>query len=166
MEIAKNWKDYEILDMANGEKLERWGEYVLIRPDPQIIWEKKQYPELWKKVDAHYHRSKNGGGSWEFLNKIKDKWEIKYENLTFNLKPMGFKHTGLFPEQAVNWDWMVKKICRGRRPRRPSSQYCKSICIYRRCNNSVCKCTVHLFAMWIVQKEWYLGQKKMLILQV
>ena len=110
MEIANNWKQYEILDMANGEKLERWGEYILIRPDPQVIWEQKQYPELWKKADAYYHRSKNGGGSWEFFNKIKDKWEIKYKNLTFNLKPMGFKHTGLFPEQAVNWDWMIEKI--------------------------------------------------------
>ena len=102
MEIAKNWTDYEILDMANGEKLERWNNVILIRPDPQIIWKEKTFPEKWKKVDARYVRSKNGGGEWNFYNKIPQDWSVKYKDLTFKLKPMGFKHTGLFPEQAVN----------------------------------------------------------------
>lgn len=110
MNLANNWKDYEILDMANGEKLERWGNIVLIRPDPQIIWKEKTFPEKWKKADARYNRSKTGGGSWENTSKLPKAWQINYKNLTFNIKPMGFKHTGLFPEQAVNWDWMIDKI--------------------------------------------------------
>ena len=110
MNLANNWKDYEILDMANGEKLERWGDIVLIRPDPQIIWKEKTFPEKWEKADAKYNRSKTGGGSWENTSKLPKAWQINYKNLTFNIKPMGFKHTGLFPEQAVNWDWMINKI--------------------------------------------------------
>lgn len=110
MIISKDWKEYEILDMANGEKLERWGDIILIRPDPQIIWKNKSKPEVWKKANAHYHRSKSGGGEWEYIKKVPKAWQIKYKNLTFNLKPMGFKHTGLFPEQAVNWDFMISKI--------------------------------------------------------
>ena len=115
MNIAKNWKEYEILDMANGEKLEKWGEYKLIRPDPQIIWKEKTYPEKWSKVNARYNRSKTGGGNWDFKTKLPAAWQIKYKNLTFNIKPMGFKHTGLFPEQAVNWDWMIDKIKNSKR---------------------------------------------------
>ena len=115
MNIAKNWKEYEILDMANGEKLERWGEYKLIRPDPQIIWKEKSYPEKWGKVNARYNRSKTGGGNWDFKTKLPAAWQVKYKNLTFNIKPMGFKHTGLFPEQAVNWDWMIDKIKNSKR---------------------------------------------------
>ena len=99
MLISNNWKDYEILDMSNGEKLEKWGDIYLIRPDPQIIWPNKSFPELWKKAHGHYHRSNKGGGEWEFKKKVPDSWQIKYKDLTFNLKPMGFKHTGLFPEQ-------------------------------------------------------------------
>jgi len=110
MILSTEWKDYEILDMANGEKLERWGNIYLIRPDPQIIWKNKSKPELWKKANAHYHRSKTGGGEWEYIKKVPESWQIKYKDLTFNLKPMGFKHTGLFPEQAVNWDFMIDKI--------------------------------------------------------
>ena len=110
MNIASDWKDYEILDMANGEKLERWGNVFLVRPDPQIIWKDKLYPQKWKKVNAKYYRSKTGGGAWEYSRKMPKAWQIKYKNLTFNIKPMGFKHTGLFPEQAVNWDWMIDKI--------------------------------------------------------
>ena len=110
MIISRDWKDYEILDMANGEKLERWGDIILIRPDPQIIWKDKSRPELWKRANAHYHRSKSGGGEWEYIKNVPNAWKIKYKNLTFNLKPMGFKHTGLFPEQAVNWDFMISKI--------------------------------------------------------
>lgn len=110
MKIASNWKDYEILDMANGEKLERWNNIYLVRPDPQIIWNDKQYPEKWKQANARYNRSSTGGGHWDYKKRLPDSWQIKYKNLTFNIKPMGFKHTGIFPEQAVNWDWMINKI--------------------------------------------------------
>ncbi|MBR6504721.1 MAG: class I SAM-dependent methyltransferase [Clostridia bacterium] len=110
MNIANEWKDYEILDMANGEKLERWKDVILVRPDPQIIWKEKSFPDKWKKINAKYHRSKTGGGAWEYTKKVPESWQVKYKNLTFNIKPMGFKHTGLFPEQAVNWDWMINKI--------------------------------------------------------
>ena len=110
MKVANNWKDYEILDMANGEKLERWNNIYLVRPDPQIIWNDKQYPEKWKQANARYNRSSTGGGHWDYKKRLPDSWQIKYKNLTFNIKPMGFKHTGIFPEQAVNWDWMMDKI--------------------------------------------------------
>lgn len=110
MLVANKWKDYEILDMASGEKLERWGNITLIRPDPQIIWHEKSFPNKWKEAHAKYNRSKTGGGSWEIKKKISESWTIKYNKLVFNVKPMGFKHTGLFPEQAVNWDWMMEKI--------------------------------------------------------
>ncbi len=110
MKVANNWKDYEILDMANGEKLERWNNIYLVRPDPQIIWNDKQYPEKWKQTNARYNRSSTGGGHWDYKKRLPDSWQIKYKNLTFNIKPMGFKHTGIFPEQAVNWDWMMDKI--------------------------------------------------------
>lgn len=110
MNVANNWQDYEILDMANGEKLEKWKNITLIRPDPQIIWKNKSFPQKWNKADAKYTRSKTGGGSWEYTKKLPESWQVKYKNLTFNIKPMGFKHTGLFPEQAVNWDWMIEKI--------------------------------------------------------
>ena len=110
MNIAKNWKDYEILDMANGEKLERWKDVILVRPDPQIIWKNKSFPNKWKNANAKYKRSSSGGGQWEYNKNIPSSWKIKYKDLTFNIKPMGFKHTGIFPEQAVNWDWMMDKI--------------------------------------------------------
>ena len=110
MRYSEYLKEYELLDMANGEKLERWGDYILIRPDPQIVWTTKTHPELWKRAHARYIRSSNGGGHWEKLKAMKDSWSIKYNDLTFNLKPMGFKHTGLFPEQSVNWDYMIEKI--------------------------------------------------------
>ena len=110
MEIARDWKDYEILDMSGGEKLERWNNIVLIRPDPQIIWKEKMFPEKWKLANARYNRSSNGGGGWKYNKKVPDSWKVQYKELTFNIKLMGFKHTGLFPEQAVNWDWMINKI--------------------------------------------------------
>ena len=110
MNIANEWKDYKIIDMANGHKLEQWGNILLSRPDPQIVWKDKSYPSEWKKANAIYSRSKTGGGSWEYKNKLPASWQVKYKDLTFNIKPMGFKHTGLFPEQAVNWDWMINKI--------------------------------------------------------
>jgi len=110
MILSNEWKDYKILDMAEGQKLEKWGNITLSRPDPQIIWNNKTFPEKWKNVDATYYRSKTGGGSWKYNKKLPDNWQINYKDLTFNIKPMGFKHTGLFPEQAVNWDWMINKI--------------------------------------------------------
>ncbi len=110
MEIAKEWKDYEILDMSNGEKLERWKDIILIRPDPQIIWKEKSFPEKWKTANARYSRSNTGGGAWQYHKRLPESWQVHYKDLTFNIKPMGFKHTGLFPEQAVNWDWMINKI--------------------------------------------------------
>jgi 23S rRNA (cytosine1962-C5)-methyltransferase len=111
MWIADQWKDYEVLDTSKGEKLERWGEYRLIRPDPQVIWDTPR-DRIWRRPNAHYHRSKKGGGEWEFFN-LPDDWCIHYRDLTFRLKPFSFKHTGLFPEQAVNWDWFSELI-RGR----------------------------------------------------
>lgn len=116
MIVANDWKDYEILDMANGEKLERWKDVILARPDPQIIWKEKTFPEKWKQTNARYHRSSTGGGSWEYEKKMPSSWKVGYKNLTFQIKPMGFKHTGLFPEQAVNWDWMMDKIAKANRP--------------------------------------------------
>ena len=115
MNIANNWNDYKILDMADGQKLEKWGDVILARPDPQIIWKEKTYPKKWKNINATYHRSKTGGGTWEYKKKMPNQWQIKYKELTFNIKPMGFKHTGLFPEQAVNWDWMMDKIKKANR---------------------------------------------------
>ena len=116
MNIANNWKDYEIIDMANGEKLERWKNIKLVRPDPQIIWKEKNFPEKWKTADAIYKRSSKGGGGWQYQKRLPESWQVKYKELTFNIKPMGFKHTGLFPEQAVNWDWMIGKIQNAKRP--------------------------------------------------
>ena len=110
MDIANNWNEYELIDMANGEKLEKWKDIILIRPDPQIIWKNKSKPTVWENANAIYKRSKTGGGSWEYKTKLPTVWQVKYRNLTFNIKPMGFKHTGLFPEQAINWDWMIDKI--------------------------------------------------------
>ena len=115
MNIANEWKDYEIIDMANGEKLERWGNIKLIRPDPQIIWKNKSFPNEWKNANARYNRSNTGGGAWEYKKRLPESWQVKYKNLTFNIKPMGFKHTGLFPEQAVNWDWTINKIQQSKR---------------------------------------------------
>ena len=115
MWIADQWKDYEVLDTSGGEKLERWGKYLLIRPDPQVIWNSPKEHPGWKKRNGHYHRSSRGGGEWEFFH-LPEQWQIHYRELTFNLKPFSFKHTGLFPEQAVNWDWFTEKIRRAGRP--------------------------------------------------
>ncbi|MCI8745690.1 MAG: SAM-dependent methyltransferase, partial [Lachnospiraceae bacterium] len=114
MWIAENWKDYEVLDTSQGEKLERWGNYILVRPDPQVIWDTPRTHKGWKQKNGHYHRSKKGGGEWEFFQ-LPQQWSIGYKTgtpqaLTFQLKPFSFKHTGLFPEQAANWDWFGAKI--------------------------------------------------------
>lgn len=110
MNIARDWKDYEILDMADGMKLERWGNVVLTRPDPQIVWKDRSFKKLWNETFAVYERSSSGGGAWNYKKVVPKQWNVKYKNLTFNVKPMGFKHTGIFPEQAVNWDFMMEKI--------------------------------------------------------
>lgn len=110
MRTFENFNDYELIDADNGERLERWGDIILIRPDPQIIWSEGHRDDRWNKAHAIYHRSNSGGGYWETLKKVPDVWSIKYEDLTFRLKPMGFKHTGLFPEQAVNWSLAQKLI--------------------------------------------------------
>ncbi len=109
MFLTEKWKDYEVLDTGDGEKLERWGKVILRRPDPQTIWPKAA-PDLWKQAQAHYHRSERGGGSWEFLAHLPDRWTVRYGELRFWVRPTGFKHTGLFPEQAANWDWMAGLI--------------------------------------------------------
>lgn len=115
MWIADNWKDYEVIDTSGGEKLERWGEYLLVRPDPQVIWNTDRKHLGWRRMNGHYHRSAKGGGEWEFFN-LPEQWQISYGKLRFNLKPFSFKHTGLFPEQAVNWDWFSEKIQNAGRP--------------------------------------------------
>ena len=109
MWIANEWKDYEVIDTSSGEKLERWGDYRLVRPDPQVIWDTPKNPKEWNHKNGHYHRSKKGGGEWEFFD-LPKAWQISYKELTFNLQPFNFKHTGLFPEQAVNWDWFSDLI--------------------------------------------------------
>ncbi|AEV67743.1 class I SAM-dependent methyltransferase [Acetivibrio clariflavus] len=116
MLLADGWKDYELIDTGNGEKLERWGKYILRRPDPQIIWPVNGNSKLWTKADAHYHRSSSGGGKWEFKRKLPERWQISYKGMSFHIEPTGFKHTGLFPEQAVNWDWIIDKIRSAKRP--------------------------------------------------
>jgi len=115
MWIANNWKDYEVLDTSNGEKLERWGNYLLVRPDPQVIWNTPHDDYGWSNKNGHYHRSNKGGGEWEFFN-LPEEWQISYKELNFRLKPFSFKHTGLFPEQATNWDWFSDLIRRANRP--------------------------------------------------
>ena len=116
MRCVNDFKEYQILDMANGEKLESWGNIILQRPDPQIIWPTKTYPNLWKDVDAIYRRSNTGGGAWHTIKNVPEVFEVKYHDLTFRLKLMGFKHTGLFPEQAVNWNLLEKTIKESARP--------------------------------------------------
>lgn len=115
MRYTNDWKDYRLIDASDGDRLEKWGNITLIRPDPQVIWKTEKKNPLWKNSDACYHRSKSGGGQWEIKSKIPDRWQIKYKDLTFNVKNMGFKHTGIFPEQAVNWDYTRKLIRESKR---------------------------------------------------
>ena len=115
MKLLNNFDDYKLLAMSSGMKLESWNNIIVSRPDPQIIWESKDNKDLWNKAQAIYHRSNTGGGSWQYKKNIPDRWTVKYKDLTFNIKLMGFKHTGLFPEQAINWDYMIDKIKRSNR---------------------------------------------------
>lgn len=116
MRVADGWKDYELLDCSDGERLERWGDIILIRPDPQVIWKTPKKHPMWKNANARYLRSSTGGGHWEVLRKTPDSWRIKYKDLSLNVKTMGFKHTGIFPEQAVNWDYTAELIKKAGRP--------------------------------------------------
>lgn len=116
MRIAEHWADYRLIDTKSGERLERWGNVTLIRPDPQVIWQTPPLTDLWQHADGHYHRSKSGGGQWEYRKRPPESWQIRYRELTFIVRPTGFKHTGLFPEQAVNWDWMQETIRNAGRP--------------------------------------------------
>ncbi len=117
MYLSDKWKDYRIVDASGGEKLEYWGKYLLRRPDPIAVWDDKADIRKWNSPDAWYHRSSKGGGSWQVFNKsIPEQWQIHYRELTFNVRPTGFKHTGLFPEQAVNWDWISELIKNAGRP--------------------------------------------------
>ncbi|MCK9862605.1 class I SAM-dependent methyltransferase [Paenibacillus sp. ATY16] len=116
MYVADKWVDYEVIDTGAGDKLERWGQYILRRPDPQIIWPIADESGAWKKADGHYHRSSSGGGQWQFKSSLPERWTIAYGELKFHIKPTNFKHTGLFPEQAVNWSWMMDKIRSAGRP--------------------------------------------------
>ena len=115
MWVADQWKDYEVIDTSCGEKLERWGKYILLRPDPQVIWKTEKTVPQWNHLNGHYHRSSKGGGEWEFF-KLPQEWTISYHELNFRLKPFSFKHTGLFPEQAVNWDWCGERIRKAGHP--------------------------------------------------
>ena len=116
MRYTKDWQDYTLLDCSGGERLERWGDFVLIRPDPQVIWQMPKTHPLWKQANARYNRSKTGGGSWEIYSSLPADWSVSYRDLTFRVKTMGFKHTGLFPEQAVNWDCVTQLIKGSDRP--------------------------------------------------
>lgn len=115
MWVSDRWRDYELIDASGGEKLERWGEHILLRPDPQAIWATARTDRRWRRPDAVYRRSSAGGGAWE-KNSLPPSWRIRYGELTFQVKPMSFKHTGLFPEQAANWDWAMEKIRAAKRP--------------------------------------------------
>lgn len=115
MLLADEWKDYELIETGDGDKLERWGDVILRRPDPQIIWPIKN-KKIWEKADAHYHRSQSGGGQWEYKKQLPKRWVIGFGDLKFYIEPTGFKHTGLFPEQAVNWKWMINNIQKAKRP--------------------------------------------------
>ena len=142
MLIADKWQDYEILDTGNGEKLERWGPYTLRRPDPQVIWPASLNKEIWDKADGVYHRSNSGGGSWEYRKQIPSSWKIKYNDLAFKIEPTGFKHTGLFPEQAVNWDWMASKIkAAGKESGRTAGQPIKVLNLFAYTGGATVACT-------------------------
>lgn len=116
MYVAQDWQDYEVIDTGGGEKLERWGDVILRRPDPQIIWPIEREDEQWRSVHGHYHRSSSGGGQWDMKKQLPDRWTISYDQLKFHIRPTNFKHTGLFPEQAANWRWMMDKIASAGRP--------------------------------------------------
>lgn len=149
------WKDYELLDCSCGERLERWGDVILIRPDPQIIWETEKKHPLWKQAHARYLRSQTGGGKWQVYKNHPDVWEIGCHSLRFRIKPMGFKHTGVFPEQAVNWDFVSDKIKQSARQLNVLNLFAytaaRRLPVWKRARR---------YAMWTPQRVWYSGQRK------
>ncbi len=136
MRLSEHWKDYELIDTSDGERLERWGDIILIRPDPQIIWSTGRKNPLWRNAHARYYRSNKGGGHWETYRKVPDRWTIRYNQLVFNIKPMGFKHTGVFPEQAVNWDFAAEKIRNENRPLKVLNLFGYTGCATLACMNA------------------------------
>ena len=116
MKVANSWEDYQVIATGDGEKLEKWGKYTLLRPDPQVIWHAKKDLSKTNGLDGHYLRSSSGGGNWRFFSRVPDQWQISWKDLRFIIKPMGFKHTGLFPEQAVNWQDLTDAIKGANRP--------------------------------------------------
>ena len=136
MRLSEHWKDYELIDTSDGERLERWGDIILIRPDPQIIWSTGRKNPLWRNAHARYYRSNKGGGHWETYRKVPDRWTIRYNQLVFNIKPMGFKHTGVFPEQAVNWDYAAEKIRNENRPLKVLNLFGYTGCATLACMNA------------------------------
>ena len=157
MRATLDWKDYEMIDTSDGEKLERWGDVLLIRPDPQVIWSEVQNNPLWKKADARYLRSNKGGGEWEYFRRFPQSWTISYKSLRFHIRPTGFKHTGLFPEQAVNWDLFAEMIRGAGRPIKVLNLFAYTgellWPVLRPGRKSV---------MSMLQKEWFNGQETML----
>lgn len=139
MWLADGWSEYEVIDTSAGEKLERWGSYYLLRPDPQVIWQTPKKAAEWKKLNAHYHRSAKGGGEWEFFS-LPEQWDIHYalkgSGLTFHLKPFSFKHTGLFPEQAVNWEWMYGLISKAEK----AGRHIKVLNLFAYTGGATCAC--------------------------
>lgn len=156
MYVAKNWKDYEVIDTGGGEKLERWGDVILRRPDPQIIWPLEQETNEWRQVHGHYHRGSSGGGNWDMKKPIPERWTIGYENLKFHIKPTSFKHTGLFPEQAANWSWMMDKISNAGRPISVLNLFA-----YTGGATVAAAMQAHLLCMWMRLKAWFNGPRKM-----
>ena len=155
MWIADGWKEYEVIDTSKGEKLERWGDYLLVRPDPQVIWDTPRKNRGWKHMNGHYHRSSRGGGEWEFFD-LPHQWELHYKDLTFNLKPFSFKHTGLFPEQAVNWDWFGEKIRNAGRP----IKVLESFCLHRWCHFGCRSCRCFCYSCGCIQGYGHLGKRE------
>lgn len=151
------WKDYELIDCSCGERLERWGDIILIRPDPQVIFNTEKTNPLWRQAHARYHRSNTGGGAWQTYKPIPKAWKIKYKGLTFGIKPMGFKHTGIFPEQAVNWDFAINKIKSAKRPVKILNMFAYTgaalLLVFQ---------LVRPYAMLTHLRVWYSGQRKML----
>ena len=153
--ISNEWKDYEVLDTSGGERLERWGKYILVRPDPQVVWKFDKKSPLWKKAHAVYHRSSSGGGHWEYKKKFPDSWTIDYNNMTFKVSPTGFKHTGIFPEQATNWDEYKKMI-----EREAEKSMFSIFSVTPAARPWLAPKPVQECAMWTRQRVWSPGAKK------
>jgi 23S rRNA (cytosine1962-C5)-methyltransferase len=149
---AEKWKDYEVLDTSDGEKLERWGKYYLVRPDPQVIWFTPKEDRRWRDFDARYARSNSGGGQWS-RNRLPERWQIRYRELTFNVKPMNFKHTGVFPEQAANWDFIDAQI-------RSAGRRINVLNLFAYTGGATLAPQARRSAMWTRRRAWSHGPRK------